>query len=90
MFVPSVVTVARRRRKSYCSSSWGATEVESRLEKWSVAPWYYEQLAISYRKCGNAEAEVSILERYSRQIHDPASPLLVRLAKARARATRTD
>ena len=26
-----------------------ATEEESRLEKWSVAPWYYEQLAISYR-----------------------------------------
>jgi hypothetical protein len=67
-----------------------ATEDESRLEKWSVAPWYYEQLAISYRKCGNVEAGISILERYARQIHDPANPLLARLAKARARATRTD
>jgi hypothetical protein len=62
-----------------------ATEAESRLEKWSVAPWYYEQLAISYRKCGNAEAEISILERYARHVNDPANPLLVRLAKARAR-----
>jgi hypothetical protein len=64
-----------------------ATEAESRQEKWSVAPWYYEQLAISYRKCGNAEAEISILERYARQVNDPANPLLVRLAKARTRAT---
>jgi hypothetical protein len=56
-----------------------ATEAESRLEKWSVAPWYYEQLAISYRKCRNAEAEISILERYARQVNDPANPLRVRL-----------
>jgi hypothetical protein len=67
-----------------------ATEAESRLEKWSVAPWYYEQLAIVYRKCGNAEAEISILERYARQVNDGANPLLVRLAKARTRAARAD
>lgn len=67
-----------------------ATEAESRVERWIVAPWYYEQLAISYRKCGNVDAEIGILERYERQMHDPTSPLLARLTKARARATRAE
>ena len=67
-----------------------ATEAESRAERWIVAPWYYEQLAISYRKCGNANAEIGILERYKEQMHDPASPLLARLTKARQQAARAE
>lgn len=67
-----------------------ATESESRARHWVVAPWYYEQLAISYRKCGAIDDEVAVLERYTRQIHDPSNPLLARLEKARTRAARAD
>ena len=67
-----------------------ATEAESRRQNWVVAPWYYEQLAISYRKCGDIDDEVAILERYTRQIHDPLNPLLARLIKARAQAAGAD
>ena len=33
-------------------------------EDWGVAPWYYEQLAIIFRKEGQYDSEVKILERY--------------------------
>jgi hypothetical protein len=65
-----------------------ATEAEARAEKWGVAPWYYEQLAISYRKQGNPQGEVDILERYARQTSAPGSvphELITRLEKAKAR-----
>lgn len=65
-----------------------ATEAEARAEKWGVAPWYYEQLAISYRKQGNPQSEVDILERYARQTAAPGSrppELIKRLEKAKAR-----
>jgi len=65
-----------------------ATEAEARAEKWGVAPWYYEQLAISYRKRGNPQGEVDILERYTRQVSAPGSmppELMTRLEKAKAR-----
>ena len=29
-----------------------ATEAEARAERWGVAPWYYEQLAILYARRG--------------------------------------
>ncbi|MGQ0669703.1 MAG: HIRAN domain-containing protein [Actinomycetota bacterium] len=52
-----------------------AVEAEARAEGWGVAPWYYEQLAIIYRKRKDHEAEVAILERYAAQPHAPgASP----------------
>ena len=63
-----------------------ATEEESGCEGWGVAPWYYEQLAISYRKRGDVHGEIQILERFARQKHAPgaSSPkLLQRLEKAR-------
>jgi len=65
-----------------------ATEAEARAEKWGVAPWYYEQLAISYRKQANPQGEVDILERYARQTSAPGSrppELIKRLEKAKAR-----
>lgn len=67
-----------------------ATEAESRSNgpDWGVAPWYYEQLAILYRKQGSAENEVAILERYAAQPHAPGvSPpkLFERLEKAKAK-----
>lgn len=63
-----------------------ATEVEARAGGYGVAPWYYEQLAISYRKCGSPEDEVAILERFAQQPHSPGvSPpkLLERLERAK-------
>lgn len=63
----------------------GETEKESR---YGVAPWYYEQLAIIYRKQGRTEDEVAILERYASQKHAPgATPakLADRLEKLRAK-----
>ncbi|WP_257311272.1 hypothetical protein [Geothrix fuzhouensis] len=52
-----------------------ATERESRFagEGWGVAPWYYEQLAIIYRKDKRYEDEVAILERYEAQPKAPGS-----------------
>ena len=46
-----------------------ATESESKFagEGWGVAPWYYEQLAILYRKEKLYHKEVEILERYESQ-----------------------
>jgi hypothetical protein len=70
-----------------------ATEAEARAQGsgWGVAPWYYEQLAILYRRQGSPEKEVAILERFAAQPHAPgASPpkLQARLKKAKARLSR--
>ncbi len=32
--------------------------------RWYIAPWYYEQLAIIFRKQKNFAAEVAVLEHY--------------------------
>lgn len=48
-----------------------ATESEDSLEEMGVAPWYYEQLAILYRKQGDRDAEREILSRFARQRHAP-------------------
>jgi hypothetical protein len=63
-----------------------ATEAESKKGVSGVAPWYYEQLAIIYRKQDRLESEISILERYENQRRAPgAKPgiLAERLVKAR-------
>ena len=75
-----------------------ATENESKEagEGWGVAPWYYEQLAILYRKENRYDDEVVILERYERQpkaLGAGPGKLAERLKKARqlrdARKTNT-
>ncbi|MDD5748529.1 MAG: hypothetical protein PHP64_05740, partial [Actinomycetota bacterium] len=48
-----------------------ATEEEDRYEKMGVAPWFYHELAILYRKEGRYSDEVDILERYERQRKAP-------------------
>ena len=66
-----------------------ATEEEARSRGMGVAPWFYEQLAIIYRKRRDFVAEVAILERYALQSPAPgAGPtkLAERLKKARALA----
>lgn len=41
-----------------------ANEEEDKINKWGVAPWYYEELAKLYRKIKDYASEVSILLRY--------------------------
>lgn len=63
-----------------------AIELESASRGFGVAPWYYEQLAIIYRKQKDYLKEIEILERFAKQKHAPgvSSPkLLERLEKAR-------
>lgn len=70
-----------------------ATEAESKVAGpgWGVAPWYYEQLAIIYRKQKRYSEEAAILERYGAQPKAPGvgpRKLAERLAKARALVAR--
>lgn len=64
-----------------------AVEREATFFEEGVAPWYYEQLAIIYRKQKRFVDEVSVLERYAGQTKasgtGPAR-LAERLTKARA------
>ncbi len=46
-------------------------EEEARAQGWGVAPWYYEQPAIIYRRRKDYAAEVAILKRYMAQPHAP-------------------
>lgn len=64
-----------------------AAERESKLTSYGVPPWYYEQLAIIYRKQDRLGEEVAILERFMRQKHGRGAKLdgmADRLVKARA------
>ena len=68
-----------------------ATEAESAVQKRGVAPWYYEQLAIIYRKQKEYVKEVDILQRFSKQKHAPGvTPgiLAQRLEKAKGLANK--
>ena len=63
-----------------------ATEAEDRVDQWGVAPGYYEQLAILYRKEKRYRDEVPILERFAKQRKAPGAlppKLEARLAKAK-------
>ena len=67
------------------------TEEESYADGVAVAPKPYEDLALIYRGRGDAEAEISILERFSRQSHAPggvSARLLERLASLKGPARR--
>lgn len=50
-----------------------ATDAEARANRWGVAPWYYEQLAIIYAKEKELANELAILERYERQAKSPGA-----------------
>ena len=63
-----------------------ATEAESAIEGMGVAPAYYSELAILYRKQKEYAKEVSILDRFAKQKHAPGvmpAKLLDRLNKAK-------
>jgi hypothetical protein len=69
-----------------------AAEAYGRAHDFGTAPWYYEQLAIVYRKQKSYSKEVSILERFAAQEHAPGvkpAQLLERLSKARELAAST-
>jgi hypothetical protein len=48
-----------------------ATEDEASATGLGVAPWYFEQLAVCFRKQKDLDAEVAILERFSGLPHAP-------------------
>lgn len=61
-----------------------ATENEAHITGGGVAPWYYKQLAILYRKQKRKQDEVKILSRYVWQFKAPGAmpdKLLQRLQK---------
>lgn len=63
-----------------------ATEEESIVANSGVAPWYYGELAIIYRKQKEYGKEVAILERFAKQKHGRGvkpQKLIARLNKAK-------
>lgn len=77
-FTEYVDEVKRLRRDTKSDEAIGlllklvdATEADSIVNGCGVAPWYYEQLAICYRKLGRLNDEIRILERFSQQRHAP-------------------
>ena len=50
-----------------------ATEAESRATGGGVAPWYYEHLAIVYRKQKDSVNEKRLLVRFAEQVHAPGA-----------------
>jgi hypothetical protein len=65
-----------------------ATEAEDQTQQQGVAPAYYEELAILYRKRHDVTSERAILERFAAQRHAPGvtpAKLLERLAKVQQR-----
>ena len=61
-----------------------AVEEEARTEGWIVAPWYYQQLAIIYRKQRATNKELEVLKRFASQWHAQQNPLVDRLQKLEA------
>lgn len=94
-YTDSVETVKRLKREGRHEDAINvllqaieSTEKESDFagEGWGVAPWYYEQLAIIYRREKEYQKEVEILERYAAQPKSPGvgpQKLAERLAKAK-------
>ena len=65
-----------------------AMEADARANNWSVAPWYYKQLAILYNKRQDTDSELGILERYEGLNHQGGGPrpdLIERLTEVRRR-----
>ena len=61
-------------------------EQEGIYTDWGLAPWYYEQLAIIYRKQLRYQDEISILERYCQwknNSQNQIEPFLLRIKKVK-------
>jgi hypothetical protein len=48
-----------------------ATEAESVDTGFGVAPWYYDQLSIEYKKRGQIDESRAVLHRFADQKHSP-------------------
>jgi DNA polymerase-3 subunit epsilon len=87
------VRVAKRERRfddacALLGEAVDREEQDSAKTGLGVAPWYYEQLAIVYRKLGLYDDELTVLERYDRQTKAPGmmpEQLKIRLEKVRLR-----
>lgn len=69
----------------------GAVEAESKALGQGVAPWYYEQFAIEFRRRKDYLSEIAILERFIKQKHSPgvsSEKLLERLEKSKMLASK--
>jgi len=69
-----------------------ATEADDKATNSGVAPYYYEELAILYRKQKDYAKEVAILERFMSKRHAPGvkpAQLEKRLEKAREQAAKS-
>ena len=64
-------------------------EARARGPGWAIAPWYYQQLAIIYRKQKNYAAEIDILKRYVELTGLTEGGLADRLKKAEYLLQRT-
>ncbi|MHA1263533.1 MAG: tetratricopeptide repeat protein [Candidatus Freyarchaeota archaeon] len=64
-------------------------EARARGPGWAIAPWYYQQLAIIYRKQKNYAAEINILKRYVELTGLTEGGLADRLKKAEYLLQRT-
>ena len=66
-----------------------AVEAEAIANHWGIAPWYYEQLAIIYRKQKDPINELKILDRYAKLPHpgNYSSELIERLGKLKKKET---
>ena len=92
-YTDQVERIRDLKRAGRTSEAWAlllkcvdATEAEDRVNGGGVAPGYYEDLAVLYRKEGRFADEVAILERFERQRKGPGvlrDKLAVRLIKAR-------
>jgi hypothetical protein len=61
-------------------------EKEAKDNNWELAPWYYEQLAIIYRKENRYVDEIEILTRYSKlvkTVNSKGERLIARIEKAK-------
>ena len=69
-----------------------ATEAEAQETELGVAPWYYERLAVLYRRNDRLDDEVAILERYAarpKALGAMPAQLAERLLRARELANRS-
>lgn len=66
-----------------------AVESEARQNNWGAAPWYYDRLAVVYRKKKDTESEIRLLERFKHEGGGGARrrKLLERLEKLTAKRT---
>jgi len=89
-YVEAITSLKRKGRyddaESLLLMLLDATEEEDCVEHMGVAPWYYEQLAIIYRKQLRYADEITVLERFAKQRHAPGvqpPKLIERLSKAK-------